>query len=131
MKNLIIERTDVTPAIHFDHSSGELKISGRAYSNDINRFYADLNSWIDDYLENPQNTTTIILQLEYYNSSFYKLLFILIVKCKKLMQQGHNLIVKWRHQKGDEDSLEDASEISTIIGFQMLLEEIELENLTD
>lgn len=124
MQNLIIEKTDITPAVDFNATTGELKITGRAYSNDINRFYADLNLWLDEYLISPQKTTTIILQLDYYNSSFYKLLFILIAKCKKVLQLDKELVVKWLYQKGDEDSLEDASEISSIIDFKMELEEI-------
>ena len=125
MRNLIIEKTDITPAVDFNATTGELKLSGKAYSNDINRFYSDLNLWLDEYLKNPQETTTIILQLEYYNSGFYKLLFILIVKCKKVLQQDKNLVIKWRYQKDDEDSSEDASEIASIIDFPIEIIEFE------
>lgn len=117
MKALIIEKTEITPAVDFNAETGELKIEGRAYSNDINRFYADLNTWVDEYLKTPKPTTTIILQLDYYNSGFYKLLFILIVKCKKLVKENKQLVIKWRHHKDDEDSMEDANEISSIIDF--------------
>ncbi len=125
MKELIIEKTDTTPAIAFNASTGELKISGRAYSNDMNRFFVDLYSWVDEYLEQPQKNTSIILQLEYYNSSFYKLLFVLIVKCKKVLAQKKHLSIKWRHQKGVTDSHEEAAEISAIVDFPIEFVEYE------
>jgi hypothetical protein len=124
MNNLIIEKTEITPAVDFNALTGELKISGRAYSNDINRFYADLNNWVDSYLKNPQPATTIILQLEYYNSGFFKLLFILITKCKKVLSEDKKLLIRWLHHEDDEDSVEDASEIASIIDFPIEILEI-------
>src|SRR2546430_1403181 len=112
MRDLIIEKTEITPEVNFSAATGELKISGRAYSNDINRFYDDLHLWIDEYLKNPQPTTTLILQLEYYNSGFFKLLFIPIVKCKNLLQENKKLAIKWLYHEDDDDSVEDASQIA-------------------
>ena len=125
MRNLTIERTDVTPAVNFNASTGELKISGRAYSTDINKFYEELNAWIDDYLKNPQTVTTLILELEYYNSAFYKLMFILIEKCKKTLKQDKSFAIKWYHQRDDEDSSEDANEISAIIDYPIEIVELD------
>jgi hypothetical protein len=117
MRDLIIEKTEITPAVSFSAVTGELKISGRAYSNDINRFYDDLHLWIDEYLKNPQPTTTLILQMEYYNSGFFKLLFIMIVKCKKVLQENKKFVIKWLYHEDDDDSVEDASQIASIIDF--------------
>lgn len=115
MDDLIIESTNETPEINFSATSGVLKISGRAYSNDISSFYKNLSNWLEGYLMDPQKTTTIELQLDYYNSIFIKLLFYFFEKSKTVFQKDKKLIIKWYYQKGDEESIDDAIRISKII----------------
>ena len=117
MKDLVIERTPETPGIIFNSSAGTLKIFGRAYSNDISAFYKTMEAWLAEYLENPKETTTIELQLDYYNSIFIKLLYYFIEQSKSVLQKNKKLIVKWRHQDGDDESIDDAIRISKIINF--------------
>jgi hypothetical protein len=117
MNDLIIERTSETPEINFGASAGVLKISGRAYSNDITLFYKKLSIWLEEYLIDPQDTTTLEIQLDYYNSIFIKLLFYFFEKSKTLIPRNKKLIIKWYHQKGDEESIDDVIRISKIINF--------------
>ena len=74
MNNLIIERSVETPEINFNSQTGVLKVSGRAYSGDITQYYKQMSAWLEEYLKEPQQTTVIELQLDYYNSVFIKLL---------------------------------------------------------
>jgi len=66
-------------------------------------------------LKQPQKITTLDLQLEYYNSGFYKFLFVLMLKCKNELKGENSFVVKWRYNKNDEESPEDAAEISSMI----------------
>lgn len=108
MKNLIIPETAETPEINFDPETGVLKISGRAYSNDISIYYKQLDSWLEEYLSSPKDKTTVELHLDYYNSIFHKLLFNFLKKCKTLSENGKKLVINWYYHEGDEDSI-DAS----------------------
>jgi hypothetical protein len=108
MENLIIQETPETPEINFDLETGVLKISGRAYSNDISIYYKQLDSWLDEYLTSPKDITIVELHLDYYNSIFHKLLFNFLKKCKTLSENGKKLVINWYYPVGDEDSL-DAS----------------------
>jgi len=108
MKNLVIQETPETPEINFDSEKGILKISGRAYSNDISIYYKQLDRWIDEYLSSPQEKTIVELHLDYYNSIFHKLLFNFLKKCKTVTESGKKLVINWYYHKGDEDSI-DAS----------------------
>jgi len=115
MNDLIVERSQETPEINFNSMTGVLKISGRAYSNDIKVFYKQMDSWLTEYLSEPAKITTIELQLEYYNSIFIKLLFQFFEKGKTVSLKGGKLNIIWLHQKDDEDSSDDAVRISRII----------------
>jgi SiaC family regulatory phosphoprotein len=117
MNDLHIEITQETPEVNFNATTGTLKITGRAYSNDINVFYKRMNSWLDDYLLEAKETTVLELKLDYYNSIFIKLLFHFLEKCKMLTQQNKKLIIKWHHQQDDDDIVEEAIRISKIIEF--------------
>lgn len=125
MNDLVIERTNETPEINFSASSGLLQIKGRAYSNDIGVFYKKMSAWLEEYLKSPNETTTIELQLEYYNSVFIKLLFYFIEKSKDVQLLKKNLVIKWYHYNGDDESADDAARISKIINFP--IERIELD----
>ncbi|MGZ4033540.1 MAG: SiaC family regulatory phosphoprotein [Bacteroidia bacterium] len=115
MNELIINSTQETPEINFNPSSGILKISGRAYSYDINVFYKTIDAWLTEYLAAPNETTTIEIRLEYSNSIFSKLLLVFFEKCKTVIQKDKKLILKWYHEKDDRESVDDSKRISKII----------------
>jgi hypothetical protein len=62
MNDLHIEITQETPEVNFNATTGTLKITGRAYSNDINVFYKRMNSWLDDYLLLTQQNKKLIIK---------------------------------------------------------------------
>lgn len=123
MDVLNIEKTKETPEINFDHTTGILKITGRAYSNDIYQIFKPLNAWLDIYLAKPKETTTIELKIEYCNSIFNKLLIIFLESCKSVIQKEKKLVIIWKHEKGDRESVDEANHISKLIG--MPIEKVE------
>ncbi len=125
MNNLIIERSVETPEINFNSQTGVLKVAGRAYSGDITQYYKQMSAWLEEYLKEPQQTTVIELQLDYYNSVFIKLLFYFFERSKDVLQSNKKLVIKWFHQKDDEESIEDALRISKIISFPIEIVELD------
>ncbi len=119
MDALIIEKTKETPEINFNPTTGVLKISGRAYSNDIYQLFKPLNAWLDQYLAKPKDITTIELKIEYCNSIFNKLLLIFFENCKSVLQKDKKLIIIWKYEKGDKESVDEANHISKLIGMQI------------
>ena len=124
MNSLIIAETLETPEINFNPETGILKITGRAYSSDITVFYKTMSAWLDEYVNNPKDTT-IELNLDYYNSVFHKLLFNFLKKCKTVLEKDKKLVIKWYHNDGDEDSI-DAS-INYAKSLDYPIEKIELD----
>lgn len=116
MDALFIEKTKETPEIDFNASTGVLKISGRAYSNDIYQLFKPLNAWLDKYLARPKDITTIELKIEYCNSIFNKLLIIFFENCKSVIEKEKKLHIIWYYEKGDRESVDEANHISRLIG---------------
>lgn len=123
MDALIIEKTKETPEINFNHTTGILKITGRAYSNDIYQLFKPLNAWLDLYLQKPKDITTVELKIEYCNSIFNKLLVIFLESCKTVTQKDKKLVIVWKYEKGDRESVDEANHISKLIG--MPIEKVE------
>ena len=119
MNDLIIDKTKETPEINFNPSTGVLKITGRAYSNDIYQFYNGFIVWVDQYLMNPKEKTTIEIQIEYCNTIFNKLLIKLFEKSKTVLEKNKQLVIVWRYEKGDKESADEANYISKLIGIQI------------
>ena len=105
MTELFIEKTKETPEINFNYKTGVLKITGRAYSNDIYQLFKPLNSWLDEYITKPKDITTIELKIEYCNSIFNKLLILFLETSKKVELMEKKLILKWYYEKTDKNAL--------------------------
>lgn len=104
--------TNKTPEVLLN-PDGFIKIKGRAIDESRTRFSDQINSWLDDYLLNPAESTEVTIALEYLNS--YNSI-ILAAILKKLAQSDHKLkkyIIKWYIEEDDDDLLERGQYISS------------------
>jgi len=76
MENLIVEATKYTPAINLNATTGILEITGKSYPENTFEFYQPLMDWAESYFATPsEKTTTINMEIIYFNSSSSKLFF--------------------------------------------------------
>lgn len=125
MDDLIISAQEDSPEVNFNAGNGVLRITGRAYSNDMVNLFKKLNEWLDLYLTQPNQTTTLMLQIDYSNSVTSRLVYDFIVKCKNVLNQGKELTIKWYHYGGDEDGIDYANLVSKLINYP--IENIEID----
>jgi hypothetical protein len=69
LKNLLVESTEKTPQIDFNHFTGDLILSGRSIPENAANLYEGALNWATLYAENPRRTTNLRLNLEYYNTA--------------------------------------------------------------
>ena len=72
MESISIEGTPKTPTVNFDAGTGIVEIKGRSIPENSIEFYRPLVEWLDSYSNEPQNLTTVNIQLEYFNTSSSK-----------------------------------------------------------
>jgi hypothetical protein len=121
MTELVIKGTNDTPEIDFNPVSGILKMSGRAYSPSINMFYKTMDTWLDEYLHSPSETTILEMRMDYCNSIFNKLLLVFFEKIKTVVRDNRTLVIRWHVQEDDQDAMEDITRISKTIKFPIEL----------
>ncbi len=102
MVELIVEKTNNTPSIHFNPETGFLKIEGRSIPENPGEFFETLINWIKSYYENPVPLTRCDINLEYVNSGSSKFLLGIFRIIKKKHEEGKKSVINWYYEEDDE-----------------------------
>ncbi|MGE0636820.1 MAG: DUF1987 domain-containing protein [Bacteroidia bacterium] len=126
MENLHLSPTKTTPLINFNASTGILELTGRSIHENPVVFYEPILQWLHDYTKSPAAHTTLIVKLEYFNTTSSKCLLDVFKKVKEItLNTGNSITIKWKYSHGDEDIKEAGEDYETIIGipFEFIEEE--------
>lgn len=115
MDNIKIEGTPKTPGIDFDAERGQLQINGRSIPENSIDFYKPIIDWLDQYALQPAPSTTVNVQLEYFNTSSSKCILDVFKKLESIKKSGKEISVKWHYEEDDEDMLEAGEDYDAII----------------
>lgn len=118
MENLKFEATKYTPQINLD-TTGTISLVGKSYPENTFEFYAPMIKWIEEYFEaNPADTTTVNMEIIYFNSSSSKLFFDLFDLLEE-NAKNHTIQINWIYdeenesaQEAGEDFMEDFEELN-------------------
>ena len=103
--------TDKTPEVILD-ADGMLLIKGRAMALNRTAPSEKIVTCIDEYLQNPARTTTVVIALDYLNSYGTQVLVSILKRISKVILQGNELVVKWYYDEEDDDILERGHHIA-------------------
>jgi hypothetical protein len=101
MENLIIEGTDTLPTIEM-HTSGRIKLEGRALPEDAIRFFQPIHTWSKQY---SGSEIKVEINLEYFNTSVSKQLHDFFNILDKKPEEVIIDII-WHFEEGDDEMLE-------------------------
>ena len=62
MKPINITGTHQIPEITLDKKNSKFEFSGPSLPEDAIEFYAPIHRWINNYIENPNETTNVVLK---------------------------------------------------------------------
>ncbi|GAB3336884.1 DUF1987 domain-containing protein [Marivirga atlantica] len=111
MEAYYLEATPKTPKLDFNPAADTFLISGRSIPENSIEFYKPLLDWLDDYVNNPKDSTNFEVKLEYFNTSSSKCLVEIFRKLEKIPQTGKELSVDWYFDEDMQESGEDFKEI--------------------
>ncbi|MDX2173443.1 MAG: DUF1987 domain-containing protein [Bacteroidota bacterium] len=122
MDPLHISATAKTPEINFT-SDGIFAITGNSYPEDVNKFYAPINTWVEAFLKTNTTTVNLNISLDYISTSSIKVLLSLITFIKS--QSKSETKVTWLHEIDDEDSLATGKDLQSLseVQFNFLVRE--------
>ena len=102
MKDLIIEKSKISPYVNFGNTTGVFRLEGRSINENPDAFYRNIFKWVDKYFQNPAEKTLVVMKLEYANSGSSKFILELLRIIKKHYDAGNPCIVEWYYEEEDE-----------------------------
>jgi len=117
MEKLYIPKDDRSPLIEFDAETGILKIEGRmvpVYSIEHN-FFDPIIKWLNEYVKEPAENTTLKLNIDFFSSSGYKSLYHALKILKKVQLEGNKLSIIWIYDREDESTKEQGLQFSQLL----------------
>ncbi|MEA1918991.1 MAG: DUF1987 domain-containing protein [Campylobacterota bacterium] len=108
MENLTLEATKYTPQINLD-TNGTISLVGKSYPENTFEFYAPMMAWLENYFDgNAAETTTINVEIIYFNSSSSKLFFDFFDLLEENSEEN-TIKINWIYDEENE-SAEEAGE---------------------
>ena len=106
MKEIAIKGTRQNPNVVLNKEKSIFEFSGQSLPENVQKLYQPILSWIDDYSEIPNDDTTLVFKMKYYNSASSKVLFEVLKKFNLIFKKGKNVKVEWYFKEEDEDMQE-------------------------
>ena len=106
MENLEQVGSFKLPTLSFNADTGVLEIEGKSIPERTAEFYDPILEWIDEYMQAPQEKTTLNIKLEYCNSSSTRYLMDILERFERIFKEGKAVEVNWYYEEDDEDMLD-------------------------
>lgn len=106
MTPLKVEATHETPKIYLDKEGATFELIGNSLPEDVTEFYTPILSWLDQYVETPNDETVVNMFFEYYNTSSSKMIFKILERFREIYRKGLNVKILWHYREDDEDMVE-------------------------
>jgi hypothetical protein len=114
MEKVHILPTNKTPEVLLD-PTGMIKIKGRAIDETRTGIPDQIMKWIDDYIQNPAESTEVIIALEFLNSFNTIIVTSTLKKIAQLIRLKKKLVIHWYYEEDDVDIYDRGVYIASII----------------
>jgi len=109
MENLIIEETKYTPSIKLNIQNRTIELIGKSYPENTFEFYKPMMDWVESYFNNNEDkdeTTTVNVEIIYFNSSSSKLFFDFFDLIEESQNKGKSIKINWIYDEDNESAME-------------------------
>ena len=104
MDNISIEPTK--KSLEVECSPGYFKLSGNSILSDPRKFFQPIVEWVEDYIKNPMDKTTVDLKLEYVDTASVQSVFDIMRLFKPLQDREKEVTVNFYFEFDDPELLE-------------------------
>lgn len=101
IEKLDIKGTRDTPEITLDAENNIFEIKGNSLPENSINFFTPIFEWIEEYVKSPNESTLLICNLEYFNSSSAKMIYQVFIELGKIKETGNNVKIIWHYESGD------------------------------
>ena len=116
LKKYESEASDDTPYVIFDPFTGNCKITGKSYPEDIASFYLPIITWWEDYKEFGRRDIVLDMKLGYFNSGSSKSFIDIFERLDDLDEV--EVLVNWYYPTDDEEIFESGKIYDDLTDFK-------------
>ncbi len=127
IKHMHIDRTATSPGIEMDLELGTIEFIGRSLPANSEQFYDRVYRWLEEYLKEPRERTTVNMRLDYLDTSSSKHFYNIFDKLSAAKDHGREVQVNWHFETGDEEMVEAGKDYQSL--FPMRFNFIEVNEL--
>ncbi len=109
-----INKTPKTPYVHLCSEKGVFILEGVILPEDSYEFFEPIMSYIKIYLNEPSADSTVILKLDYFNTSASRMLYNMLKSFDEMASQT-STVVEFYFEDDDEDLSEVCDEFSEML----------------
>lgn len=103
-----------TPLIVLDKVTGHFEFTGKSLPEDVSAFYGPVLAWLDEYKNDPNDSSEFIFKLDYFNTSSSKIYYKILEKINEIHKTGKEVTVLWYYPDDDDDMLEVGEDYSEV-----------------
>lgn len=112
--------TNKNPNLVFDLNKGFLKIEGNSTMNHPHDFYPSVINLIEEYCKNPHLETTLVIDLNYYNTLSARFLLRIVELVSRIeLKRNHTVAINWHYDPDDKGIEDDIKLFSKIIHYRI------------
>ena len=111
MDNIFIKQTPKNPKVDFNSQTGFLYLSGISIPENTVEFYRPLIYWINEYVITPLPETTLVLKLEYFNTSTS----VVLLDMFKILSKIKGAKIDWYYESDDFEMEEVGKDYANMI----------------
>jgi len=104
MDTLLFDRTEKTPYISLEE--GLFEFSGRSIVEDSQKIFKPVVERIKTYQPSATSKTVVNFNFDYLNTSSSKCVYDILKVLDDLYSKGHEIIINWYYEEGDNDMLD-------------------------
>lgn len=127
IKHMHVDRTATSPEIELDLEQGTIEFTGRSLPANGELFYGRVYRWLDEYLKQPKEQTTVNMKLDYLDTSSSKHFYNIFDRLCSVNDNGLAVQVNWHYETGDEEMAEAGKDYESL--FPMRFNFIEVKEL--
>jgi len=124
-KRFHIDRTETSPQIDLDLDQGVLEFIGRSLPHNSEQFYSRVYSWLEEYLREAKEETTVNMRLDYLDTSSSKHLYNIFQKLDAVSERGQRVQINWHFETGDEEMAETGKDYQSFFNLDFQFIEVE------
>ena len=123
MKILSSEKTQYSPAMNFNATTGICVIEGESYPENARSIYLPVLEWLEEYKK--AGITNLPMKFrfsfDYLNSLSLKYVYDILKKLESFSDSGITFDITWDYHKDDEETRENGEEFAKIFKFNFKL----------